>query len=249
MSDTPGSRFRALHDRFFVLPNPWDRGSALRLEALGFRALATTSSGFAASLGRRDGQVSRDELVEHVAQLAQLVDIPINVDAERCFAEDPAGVAETVSLLAAAGAGGVSIEDWDPATGVIDDVAVALERVAAAVDAGRRHDVVITARCENLIRGVPDLEDTVARLVAYRDAGAEVLYAPGLVEPADIARVVALGRPVNVLAWPGTPAAPALAELGAIRMSTGGALARIAYEAMEDAARALLDGLDGEDHA
>ena len=243
MSDTPGSRFRDLHDHFFVLPNPWDPGSAVMLEALGFVALATTSSGLAMSRGRDDGEIGRDELVEHVAVLTSTVGLPINVDDERCFADDPAGVAETVALLAGAGAAGISIEDWDAATGAIDDLDKAAERVTAAVEEAARHEVVVTARCENHIRGVDDLDDTLTRLQAYSDAGADVLYAPGLVTSDDITRVVEVGRPVNVLAMPGAPPPVELAELGVIRMSTGGALARLAYRTMEDAARKLLEGI------
>ena len=243
MSDSAGARYRALHDKFFVLPNPWDPGSAVMMEALGFVALATTSSGLAMSRAGQDGDIGRDELVEHVAELTSVVGVPINVDAERCYADDPSGVAETVALLAGAGAGGLSIEDWDAATGAVDPIDKATERVAAAVEEAARHQVVVTARCENHIRNVDDLDDTIARLVSYRDAGAEVLYAPGLRSRADIARVVDLGLPVNVLAMPGTPSPVELAGLGVIRMSTGGALARLAYTAMEDAARALLDGV------
>ncbi|MFI7544032.1 isocitrate lyase/phosphoenolpyruvate mutase family protein [Actinoplanes sp. NPDC049599] len=235
--------FRALHESgTFLLPNPWDVGSARLLAGLGFPALASTSSGLAASLGKRDQQVTRDELVAHVAAVTAAVRVPLNVDAERCFADSPAGIAETVDLLAAAGAAGISIEDYDPATGQIETVATATERVAAAAAACARHGIVLTARAENLLYGHDDLADTIARLRAYRDAGAEVLYAPGLRTPADITRVVeAVAAPVNVLAVAGAPTVAELTELGVRRVSTGGALAWAAYGALRDAARELRD--------
>ena len=178
-------RFRALHrEGLFVMPNPMDVGSARLLASMGFPALATTSSGHAAVLGRQDYGVLRDELLEHVSVLAAAVDVPLNVDSERCFGDDPAGVAETVGLLALAGASGCSIEDFDPATGSIDRLDVSVPRVAAAARAARDHGVVLTARAENHLHGIDDLDDTIARLRAYRDAGAEVVYAPGLDGPA-----------------------------------------------------------------
>lgn len=236
-------RFRELHAAgTFVMPNPWDIGSATMLARLGFPALATTSGGHAASLGKRDQEVTRDELLAHAAALAAAVEVPLNVDAERCFADTPAGVAETVHLIGGTGAAGLSIEDYDPVAKRIEDRAVAVERVAAAAEAARAHGLVLTARAENQLYGVGDLDDTIARLQAYREAGAEVLYAPGLTEPADIARVVAeAGGPVNVLARPTGPPVPALADLGVRRISTGGALARAAYKALQAAARELLD--------
>src|SRR5215471_8188159 len=236
-------RFRELHaSGTFVMPNPWDIGSATMLARLGFPALATTSGGHAASLGKRDQEVTRDELLVHAAALAAATDLPLNVDAERCFADTPAGVAETVHLIAGTGAAGLSIEDYDPAAKRIEDAVVAVERVAAAAEAARAHGMVLTARAENLLYGLGELDDTITRLQAYREAGADVLYAPGLTEPADIARVVAeAGGPVNVLARPNGPPVPALAELGVRRVSTGGALARAAYKALQAAARELLD--------
>ena len=234
-------RFRALHrDGLFVMPNAWDIGSARILASAGFEALATTSSGHAASLGRADQAVTRDELLRHVESLAAAVDVPLSVDAERCFAEDPAGVAETVELIAAAGAAGCSIEDYDPATGSIDAIDVATERVAAASDAARSHGLVLTARAENHLYGIDDLDDTIERLVAYRSAGAEVLYAPGLIDAGQIERLVkAVGGPVNVLAMRGGPSVPQLEALGVRRVSTGGGLARVAYGALIAAAREL----------
>ncbi|HET8776142.1 MAG TPA: isocitrate lyase/phosphoenolpyruvate mutase family protein, partial [Candidatus Limnocylindria bacterium] len=184
-------RFRQLHESgLFVMPNPWDIGSARILASMGFPAIATTSLGHAASLGKVDQSVTRDELVAHVAAISRAVDLPLNVDAERCFADDLDGVAETVSLLAEAGAAGCSIEDYDPAKGAIDDVAVAAERVAAAAEAAHRHGMLLTGRAENALYGIDDIEDTVARLRAYRDAGADVVYAPRLTKAEDIRRIV-----------------------------------------------------------
>jgi 2-methylisocitrate lyase-like PEP mutase family enzyme len=242
-------RFRALHDDgLFVIPNPWDVGSARMLVELGFPALATTSSGHAATLGKADQQVTRDELLTHVAALAGAVDVPISVDAERGFADDPAGVAETVRLLASAGAAGCSIEDYDPATGAVADLPVAVERVAAAAEAARATGLVLTARAEQHLYGRPELDDTIARLIAFRDAGADVVYAPGLRERADIRRLVAaVAVPVNVLALPGTPPIGELAAAGVRRVSTGGSLARTAYAAARDAAAALLDQVRSAD--
>ena len=236
-------RFRALHTAgTFLLPNPWDAGSARLLESLGFPALATTSSGLAAGLGKQDQQVTRDELVAHVAAVTAVVGVPLNVDAERCFAEQPAGIAETVDLLAEAGAAGISIEDYDPASGQVESLAAGAERVAAAAEACARHGIVLTARAENHLYGHDDLTDTIDRLRAYRDAGAEVVYAPGLRSPADIARLVeSVAAPVNVLAVAGAPDVAELTRLGVRRVSTGGALAWAAYGALRDAARELRD--------
>lgn len=223
--------FRDLHaDGIFVMPNPWDVGSATMLASLGFPALATTSWGHAAALGRKDQQVTLDELVEHAAAIVAAVDVPLNVDAEYCFAADTAGIGPVVRRLASTGAAGLSIEDFNPFVGAIDPVEVAAERVAAAADVARDEDVVLTARAENLLYGAGDLDDTITRLVAYRDAGADVVYAPGLVELAQIATVVAeVGVPVNVLSLPGGPSIPELAAAGVRRVSTGGALAGAAY--------------------
>ena len=162
----------------------------------------------------------------------------VSVDAERCFADDPAGVAETVRLVAEAGAAGCSIEDYDPRSGSIDPIEVAIERVAAAAEAASKHGMVLTARAENHLYGLDDLDDTITRLRAYRDAGADVLYAPGLVAADEIKRVVdEVGAPINVLAMRRTPPVPALAALGVRRVSTGGGLARAAYGALVAAAR------------
>ena len=246
MADTWAARrdtFRALHaSGLFVIPNPWDIGSARLLESLGFKALATTSSGFAAAIGRPDYGVDRSDLLSHVEALAAAVEIPLSVDAERCFGEDPAGVAETVGLIAKAGAAGCSIEDYDPQQGAIDPLEIAVERVAAAASTARENGMVLTARAENHLHGIDNLDDTISRLSAYRDAGAEVVYAPGLVEPDDIRRLVnSVGVPVNVLALRHGPSTDQLVELGVRRVSTGGGLARAAYGALLAGARELRD--------
>jgi 2-methylisocitrate lyase-like PEP mutase family enzyme len=245
VSDDRRARFRALHERdeLFVMPNPWDVGSARLLASCGFEALATTSAGYAWSLGRLDQNVSRDELVAHVADLSSATSLPLNVDSERCFPEDQGGVAATVGLLAEAGAAGCSIEDYDPATGRIDGVEEAAERVAIAAAAARDmpEPLVLTARAENHLHGVDDFEDTIARLRAYRDAGADVVYAPGLSQLDVISAVVeAVGVPVNVLALPHGPSVSELASVGVRRVSTGGSLARSAYGALLDGAGELL---------
>ncbi len=239
------ARFRALHagTDLFVMPNPWDAGSARLLAACGFEALATTSAGFAWTLGKHDHTVTRDELVAHVADLAAATELPLNVDSERCYPDDPGGVAETVALFARAGAAGCSIEDYDPATGRIDPVELAAERVAVAADAAHRlaEPMVLTGRAENHLHGVDDLDDTIARLVAYREAGADAVYAPGLSELGQIAAVVeAVGAPVNVLALPGGPSIPELAAAGVRRVSTGSLLTAAAYGAMLAGANELL---------
>ncbi|HEX2308114.1 MAG TPA: isocitrate lyase/phosphoenolpyruvate mutase family protein [Jatrophihabitantaceae bacterium] len=235
------ARFHQLHRRdLFVMPNPWDVGSARRLAELGFHALATTSSGLAWSLGKEDQQVTRGELLVHVAALTGVLTVPLNVDAERCYADDLAGVEHTVELVAAAGAAGISIEDYDPATGSIDELPKATERVAAAATAAKRTGLVLTARAENHLYGRSDLADTIERLTAYRAAGADVVYAPGLVDLDDIHRIVTeVGGPVNVLRLPNGPSLEELAAAGVRRVSTGGALARTAYAAMAEAASQL----------
>jgi 2-methylisocitrate lyase-like PEP mutase family enzyme len=240
------ARFFDLHarDGVFVMPNPWDAGSARLLAGAGFEALATTSAGFAWSLGRDDYGVTRDELVTHVGTLAAATDLPLNVDSERCFADDVAGVAETVALLHEAGAAGCSIEDWNGGTGTIDAIDMAVERVAAAAAAAHvaGDPLVLTARCENLLHGINDLDDTIARLIAYRDAGADCVYAPGLADVEQIRTVVdAVSVPVNVLALPGGPSVSEIGAAGARRVSTGGSLASTAYGALMAGARELLD--------
>ena len=243
MTEDTRATFRQLHTAgTFVLPNPWDVPSARLLQHLGFPALATTSSGFAATLGRADQHVTRDEVVAHVATLTAAVRVPVSVDAERGYADDPAGVAETVRMLAEAGASGVSIEDYDPATRGIEPIEAAAERIAAAAGVCAGYGMVLTGRAENHLHGVHDLADTIARLVAYRDAGATCLYAPGLTDLGDIARLTGeVGTAVNLLALRNGPTVPQLAAAGVRRVSTGGSLAWAAYGALVDAAAELRD--------
>jgi len=203
-------RFRELHlSGTFVIPNPWDIGSARMFEDLGFTALATTSSGLARSLGKRDQEVTLDELSRHVEQLVDAVTVPVHVDAERCFADDPDGVALTVERLAQLGASGISIEDFAPAAGAIDPLGVAADRVRAAAEVAHAHGMLLTARAENHLYGAGDLDDTIARV------------------------------PVNVLLWPGGPTIAELRSVGVRRISTGGALADAAYDAARHAALSL----------
>ncbi|HZQ65523.1 MAG TPA: isocitrate lyase/phosphoenolpyruvate mutase family protein [Gaiellaceae bacterium] len=239
------ARFRELHDRegLFLLPNPWDVGSARLLEELGFEALATTSQGFAWALGKLDYGPTRDEVVAHVEALAAAVTVPLNVDSANCFPGEPGGVAETVRLLGEAGAAGCSIEDYDPDSGLVA-VELAAERVAAAAEAAHRLDppMILTGRAENHIRGVDELDDTISRLHAYREAGADCLYAPGLTDLGRIRRVVdEAGAPVNVLALPAGPGIRELEAAGVRRASTGSLLAGAAYGALAAAARELLE--------
>lgn len=244
--DSPAGRFLALHRAGapLLMPNAWDVGSAKLLETLGFEAIATTSSGFAATLGRLDGTVSRDEALAHAAALVRAVEIPVSADTENGFGVDPAGVAETVRLAAGAGLAGCSIEDFtgDPRE-PIDEVGAAAERVRAAVEAARSAGgLVITARSENFLHGRPDLDDTIARLQAYQEAGADVLFAPGVVQLEDIRSLVSsVDRPVNVLALPGCPPVGELAGVGVARVSVGGAFAYAALAAAVDAGTELRD--------
>jgi 2-methylisocitrate lyase-like PEP mutase family enzyme len=235
--------FRALHaGEPFVIPNPWDAGSARVLAALGFKALASTSSGFAFTLGRLDGNVTLDEVVEHARMLARATDLPLSVDLENGFGADPEDAERAVTRVAEAGAVGGSIEDYDP-SGHLYDLGQASERIAAAVEAARRlgFPFTLTARAENHIRGHPDLDDTIARLRAFEAAGADVLYAPGLRGREEIRTVCeAVTKPVNVLALPGMSLAD-LIEAGAQRVSLGGGLAWVAVDAMAAAAREIRD--------
>jgi 2-methylisocitrate lyase-like PEP mutase family enzyme len=232
--------FRALHEgEPFVIPNPWDVGSARVLEALGARALATTSSGFAYTLGRLDGGATLDEVVTHVSALTAATSLPVSVDLENGYGAAPEQTAEAIRRVAGAGAAGGSIEDWDP-DGHLYELPHAVERVAAAVEAARDADLVLTARAENHIRGNPDLDDTIRRLQAYEQAGADVLYAPGLRTVDEIRRVCeSVSRPVNVLAHPGLTFAE-VAAAGAQRVSVGGAFAWVAVSAFAEAAEAAL---------
>lgn len=233
--------FRALHQSgTFVIPNPWDRGSARILTEMGFPALATTSAGLGRALGKDDQEVTRDELLAHVADLTAFVTLPLNVDSERLFPDHRGGISRCVELLAGAGAAGCSIEDYDPATNSIDAIGPAIDAVAEAAAACRVHGLVLTARAENHLYRNAGLDDTIERLIAYRDAGAEVLYAPGLVEPEEIRRVVTeVGAPVNVLAMPNGPSVAELASLGVRRVSSGSALYNAAAAALRSAADRL----------
>ena len=230
-----------------LMPNPWDAGSAKLLASLGFKALATTSSGFAATLGRLDGSVSRDEAIEHSRTIAAAAGVPVSADLENGFADDADGVAETVRLAAGTGLAGCSIEDWSGAE--IYEREHAAERVAAAAQAAHGGDanLVLTARAENHIRGRDDLADTIARLQSFQEAGADVLYAPGLKTLEQIREVVtSVDRPVNVLALPGAPPVAELAQAGVARISIGGGFAFVAMGAVAEASRELLqDGTYG----
>jgi 2-methylisocitrate lyase-like PEP mutase family enzyme len=235
-------RFATLHHgpTPLLLPNPWDVGSAKLFAELGFDALATTSSGFAATLGRRDGEITRAEALVHAAAIAAATDLPVSADLENGFADDPAGVAETVRGARSAGLAGCSIEDCPGRDHVVYDPGLATERVVAAVEAAHAGDVhlVLTARAENFIRGNPDLADTIARLQAFAAAGADCVYAPGLTDIADIRAVVAaVDVPVNVLAVADVPSVAELAAAGVARISVGGGFAYVGWGAVAAAAR------------
>jgi 2-methylisocitrate lyase-like PEP mutase family enzyme len=231
--------FGALHaGEPFVIPNPWDAGSAKVLEALGFQALATTSSGFAFTLGRDDGEASLDDVVAHVAALTAATDLPVSVDLENGYA-DPA---ETIRRIAEAGAVGGSIEDYDPA-GRLYELPEAVERLTAAVEAARAlpFPFMLTGRAENHFRGNPDLDDTIARLQAYEAAGADVLYAPRITTTEEMRAVCeAVTKPVNVLAVRDLTFAQ-IVEAGAQRVSVGGTLTWTAADAFIKAATAIRD--------
>ena len=240
------ARFLALHrqEHPLLLANAWDLGSARLLSSLGFEALATTSSGYAATLGRLDYSVSREEAVMHAAAIVTATDVPVSADFEDGFGEDPSGVAETVRLALEIGLAGCSVEDWSGAHGRLYDLQEAAERVASAAEAAHAGPVhlVLTARAENYLRGKPDLRDTIARLLAYQEAGADVLYAPALDRPEDIRELMAaVDLPVNVLARPGIPSVQELTALGVKRVSVGGAFAYAALGAATRAATELLN--------
>jgi 2-methylisocitrate lyase-like PEP mutase family enzyme len=240
-------RFLSLHrgDAPLLMPNPWDRGSAILLASLGFEALATTSSGFAATLGRLDGMVTRDEAIAHAAEIVDAVDVPVSADLENCFADDPAGVAETVRLALDAGLAGCSVEDFSGRDSeTIYDAGLAAERVAAAAEAAHSgsRKLVLTARAENHIHGVDDLADTIARLQSFQEAGADVLFAPGVRELDQIRELVSsVDLPLNVLVLPGMPSVSELGDAGVHRISVGGAFAFAAYGAAATAGRELLE--------
>jgi len=226
-----------------LMPNAWDQGSARLLASLGFDAIATTSSGFAATLGRLDYGVRRGEVLDHARALVDAVEVPVSADMEDCFANDAAGVADTVRLALESGLAGCSIEDWDSRAGQLYPIDVATERVRAAAEAAHATSgarLVLTARAENHLHGVTDLADTIARLQAYQEAGADVLFAPGVDGEAELRELIAsVDLPVNVLARGGTPTVPELAALGVSRVSVGGAFAWVALGAAADAAREL----------
>jgi 2-methylisocitrate lyase-like PEP mutase family enzyme len=242
-----GAEFRALHEGDpFVIPNPWDAGAARVLEEIGFKALATTSSGFAFTLGRSDGHVTLDEVGTHVATLTAATELPVSVDLENGYGASPDDAARAIRRVAEAGAVGGSIEDWDREEERLYDLGNAAERIAAAADAAARLDFpfTLTARAENHLRGNPDLDDTIARLRAYEEAGAEVVFAPGLRDLEQIRALCdAMSCPVNVLGWAGVTAAE-LFDAGAQRISVGGSLTWVAAAAMTEAAQRIRD--DGD---
>jgi 2-methylisocitrate lyase-like PEP mutase family enzyme len=235
--------FRALHEGDpFVIPNPWDAGSAKVLAGLGFKALASTSSGFAFTLGRLDGAATLDEVVEHAGALDRATSLPVSIDLENGYGRALDDVARAIAGVAGAGAVGASIEDYDPRDGIYP-LERAVERVAAAAEAARGVDFpfTLTARAENHIRGNPDLKDTIARLQAYEGAGADVLYAPGLRSAEEIRAVcAAVSKPVNVLAHRGLSLSE-IVEAGGQRISVGGALTWVAVGAFAAAAERIRD--------
>ena len=244
--DQKAAEFRALHEgEAFLIPNPWDVGSAKVLDALGFKALATTSSGFAFTLGRLDGDTTLDELMDHVRAVVKATSVPVSVDLENGHGPAPENAASAITRAAEAGAVGGSIEDYDRG-GAIYDLDHAAERITAASEAAKSlgFPFTLTARAENHIRGNPDLEDTIARLEAYERAGADVLYAPGLSSGAEIRAVCeAVSNPVNVLAHPGLTMGE-IVDAGARRVSVGGALTWVAVGAMASAAERMRDSGD-----
>jgi 2-methylisocitrate lyase-like PEP mutase family enzyme len=236
------ARFRALHrEGCFVIPNPWDIGSAKRLECMGFLALASTSSGSAWAMGLEDGQLSRDQVLEHLTRLCAATNLPINADFEAGFAASPEELADNVLLAVETGVAGLSIEDYDQ--GRLYNIAEAAGRIRAARKAIDRsgQDVLLVGRAEGFIRGMPDLDDTIRRLVAYSEAGADCLYTPGVKDLAAIRRIVeaVAPKPVNVLMNGPELRVSELAAVGVRRVSVGGALARAAWSAFERAAQML----------
>jgi len=240
-------QFRSLHrpGQPLLMPNAWDAGSAKILAALGFAAVATTSSGFAATLGRHDGDITRDEALDNAAALVRAVDVPVSADLENGYADEPGDVAGTVAAAAELGLAGCSVEDFTGrGDAPIYDGGLARERIEAA--AASSESMVLTARCENYLHGRRDLADTLARLQAYQEAGADVLYAPGLTDLGEIRTVCAeTDRPVNVLLVRGGPTPAELAEAGVARISVGGTFAWNALAGLIEAARELLDGGTG----
>ena len=238
--------FRELHEGgVFIIPNPWDAGSARVLEALGFKALATTSSGFAFTLGRLDGGAGPDDVTEHVRRLARSTSLPVSVDLENGYGPDPEHAASAITRVAEAGAVGGSIEEFDHDEGELYEPERAAERIAAAVEAARglEFPFALTARAENFLRGNPDLDDTIARLRAFEEAGADVLYAPALTTAEQIRTVCeAVSRPVNVLAFGRLGLSfAAIAEAGAQRVSVGSGLTWAAVNGAIEAAERIID--------
>ncbi len=242
-----GDIFHALHKRdgTFIIPNPWDAGTARLLAHLGFEALATTSAGYAFSAGQRDNTIDRERMLAHIADIVSATDLPVSADLGNCFGDAPETVAETIQMAAATGLVGGSVEDMtDEADNRIYEFEFAVERVRAAAEAARAlpFTFTLTARAENYLVGRPNLEDTIKRLQAYQQAGADVLFAPGLTKKEDIASVVkSLDRPVNVImGLQGVQLSLAdLSEIGVKRISVGSALSRAALGAFLRAAQEM----------
>jgi 2-methylisocitrate lyase-like PEP mutase family enzyme len=236
--------FRALHaEGSFALPNPWDAGSAKRLQKLGFKALASTSAGAAWALGKDDGQITRDEVIEHLRMLCAATDLPVNADFEAGFADTPEGVGESVTLAIEAGVSGLSIEDWSGSA--LYDLPVAVERLKsarAAIDASGQ-DVILVGRTEGYLRGVRDLAPTIERLKAYAEAGADCLYAPAVTDPEEIKAIVkaVAPKPINILFWGSDMSVEGLGALGVRRVSTGASLAAAAWAGFDKAAKRLAE--------
>ncbi len=231
-------RFRQLHESCFVIGNAWDAGSARILAGLGYQALATSSGAHAGTLGRRDGMVTRDEALAHAKAIVEATELPVSADFERCFADEPTAAAETIRLAAGVGLAGCSIED--ATKDKVYDFTLAVQRVAAAAKIARSHDVVLTARTENFLRGKPDLEDTIKRLQAYEKAGADVLMAPGLPDLESVRKVcAALSRPFNFMAGikGKSFSVPELQAAGVKRVSLATSLWRMAMSGAIEAAR------------
>ena len=239
-----GRIFRDLHASTFVIPNPWDIGTAKLLASFGFKALATTSAGFAFSRGLADGAIGFEAMIHHCRELAAATDLPVSADLEKGKGDSAESAAETICAAEAAGLAGCSIEDFSgDEERPIFDFAHAVDRVAAAAEAARalKRDFVLTARAENFLHGRPDLDDTIRRLQAFDKAGADVLYAPGIADVETVRTICsAVSKPVNVLAVPGFTV-KALAEAGARRISLGSKLANYAFGMVERASREMLD--------
>ncbi len=228
------SEFATLHaSGFFAMPNAWDYVSATTMAELGAKAIATSSVALAATLGKSDYGISRDDVARHVEQLASFVSIPLNVDGEQLFPNDPGGITKTVEMFSAAGAAGVSIEDFDPATNRVIDLDAASEAVAEAVEACQKNHLVLTARCEHYLYDNHNLDEVTARLARYAEIGADCVYAPGVVDEVEILHLVdEVAAPLNVLDMPGAPDAQTLESLGVRRASTGSSVFRKTHAAM-----------------